>query len=40
MARNKFDLRYLSLFEEDLNGILDYIVLRLRNPESANRLVD
>lgn len=40
MGKDKYVLRYLSLFETDLNGILDYIALNLRNPESANRLAD
>lgn len=38
MEKNKFTLRYLPLFEIDLNGILDYIAFILRNPESADRL--
>ncbi len=40
MGKDKYVLRYLSLFETDLNGILDYIALNLRNLESANRLAD
>lgn len=35
-----YDLRILPLFEDDLNGIVDYITYRLRNPLAAERLVD
>lgn len=40
MEKNKFALRYLPLFEKDLNSILDYIALTLSSPESAIRLAD
>lgn len=35
-----YDLRFLSLFEEDLNEIVDYIAFNLKNPTAAKRLVD
>lgn len=35
-----YNLIFLSLFEEDLNRIVDYISLQLQNPEAAMRLVD
>ncbi len=37
---NKFTLKILPLFEEDLNEIVDYISINLKNPIAANRLVD
>ncbi len=37
---NKFTLKFLPLFEEDLNEIVDYISINLKNPIAANRLVD
>ena len=40
MKNDKFILRYLPKYEEDLNEIVDYIVFKLRNPRSALRLVD
>ena len=40
MIGNKYNLRYLPKFEEDLNEIIDYIVYKLHSPESALRLVD
>ena len=40
MGKNKFSLRYLPQYEEDLNEIVDYISLKLQNPKSALRLVD
>lgn len=40
MLNKKYHLRYLSLFEEDLYEIVDYIALKLRNSESALKLVD
>lgn len=36
----KFTLKILSLFEDDLNEIVDYISINLRNPIAANKLVD
>lgn len=40
MIGNKYNLRYLPKFEEDLNEIIYYIVYKLHSPESALRLVD
>ena len=40
MDSKRYNLRFLPLFEEDLNEIIDYIVLRLRNPSAAEALVD
>ena len=40
MPDSKYQLRYLPKYEDDLNEIIDYIVLDLKNPVSANRLVD
>ncbi len=37
---NKFTLKILPLFEEDLNEIVDYISINLKNPVAAQRLVD
>jgi len=35
-----YKLRFLSLFEKDLNQIVDYISLQLENPSAAYSLVD
>ncbi len=40
MGDRHYELRVLSLFEEDLNEIVDYITYRLRNPVAAENLVD
>ena len=40
MPDSKYQLRYLPKYEDDLNEIIDYIVLDLKNPVSANSLVD
>lgn len=40
MNGKRFKLRVLPLFEQDLNEIVDYILLRLQNPIAAERLVD
>ena len=40
MNEKHYDLRFLPLFEDDLNEIVDYITYRLRNPAAAERLVD
>ena len=40
MKNDKFILRYLPKYEEDLNEIVDYIAFKLHNPESALILVD
>ena len=38
--KNNYLLRFLPLFEEDLNAIVDYISIGLQNPIAANRLID
>ena len=40
MDKKRYKLRFLPLFEEDLNEIVDYIALRLKNPIAAANLVD
>src|SRR5690242_1902869 len=40
MIEGKFSLRYIPRFEEDLNEIVDYIVLKLKNQASAKKLVE
>ena len=35
MNERSYKLRFLPLFEEDLNEIVDYITYRLRNPAAA-----
>jgi plasmid stabilization system protein ParE len=36
----KYHLRYLSLFEQDLDSAVMYITYDLQNPAAANRLLD
>lgn len=40
MNEKHYNLQFLSLFEDDLNEIVDYITYRLRNPAAAERLVN
>lgn len=40
MNEKHYKLRFLPLFEEDLNEIVDYIANRLKNPIAAEALVD
>ncbi|MCD7749039.1 MAG: type II toxin-antitoxin system RelE/ParE family toxin [Oscillospiraceae bacterium] len=40
MNGKHYKLRFLPLFEEDLNEIVDYISNRLKNPIAAEALVD
>ena len=40
MGTKQYRLRFLPLFEDDLNEAVDYIALRLKNPAAAGRLVD
>lgn len=40
MNGKQYKLRFLPLFEDDLNGIVDYIVGRLKNPIAAETLVN
>lgn len=35
-----YKLRFLPLFEDDLNKIVDYIAFKLHNPIAAEQLVD
>lgn len=38
--QKRYEIRVLPLFVEELNDILDYISLRLQNPEAAYALKD
>ena len=40
MPESRYILRYLPKYEEDLNEIVDYIVYKLHNPQSAMNLVN
>lgn len=40
MNGKRYKLRFLPLFEEDLNGIVDYVAFRLKNPIVAEALVN
>lgn len=40
MLDGKYSLRYIPRYEEDLNEIVDYIVFKLHNPDSAMNLID
>ncbi len=40
MNGKHYKLRFLPLFEDDLNGIVDYIAFRLKNPIAAEALVN
>lgn len=40
MTDKKYKLRFLPLFEQDLNDTVDYISLKLKNPEAARKLVN
>ena len=40
MEDKHYKLRFLPMFEDDLNEIVDYVVDRLQNPEAAKHLVD
>lgn len=40
MKDKHYRLRFLPLFEDDLNSIVDYIASRLKNPDAAARFVD
>lgn len=40
MNEKHYKLRFLPLFEDDLNAIVEYIAVRLKNPMAANALVD
>ena len=38
--QNKYQVRYLPLFELDFAEIIDYIAYDLRNPQAAKNLID
>ena len=40
MDEKHYKLRFLPLFEDDLNGIVDYIAERPKNPQAAEAFVD
>lgn len=40
MSKKIYKLKYLPLFENDLNEIIDYICNHLKNPIAANKLVN
>ena len=40
MDKREYILRYLPIFERDLNEIVDYISYELKNPNSALKLLD
>ena len=40
MDEERYKLRFLPLFADDLSEIVDYIALRLKNPIAADNLVD
>ena len=40
MNEKHYKLRFISLFEDDLNSIVDYIALGLQNQTAADALVD
>lgn len=40
MPNNKYKLRYLPLFYEDLDRIVDYIAIENGNPKAAASLID
>ena len=39
MGKN-YDLRFLPMFADDLDAIVDYITVNLQNPDAAIRLID
>lgn len=40
MMESKYFLRYLPKYEEDLNGIVDYIAYKLHSPDSVMNLIN
>lgn len=40
MGNKEYMLRFLPIFENDLNEIVDYIAFELQNPIAADALVD
>ncbi len=40
MNNQTYSIRYLPLFEQDLNEIVDYIIVELQNPNTAHSIVN
>lgn len=40
MIKNDYIIKYLPLFEDDLNEIVDYIIFKLHNKNAAFKLVN
>ena len=40
MLQDKYVLEFLPMFYDDLEGIVDYITLKLKNPDAADDLVE
>ena len=40
MLRNNYELEFLPMFYDDLEEIVDYISVKLKNPDAADNLVD
>lgn len=40
MSMEPYKLRFLPLFQQDLEEIIDYISVQLKNPAAAYRLID
>lgn len=40
MHKRQYELRYLPLFQHDLNEIVSYITFQLQNPDAADALLD
>lgn len=40
MLRDNFKLKFLPLFYNDMEEIVDYITYKLKNPDAADRIVD
>ncbi len=40
MTDKKYKLKFLPLFEQDLNDTVDYISLKLKNPKAARDFVN
>ena len=40
MEEKRYELRILPMFEKDLDEIVQYISVRLRNPDAADKLID
>lgn len=40
MVEGKYSLRYIPRFEADLNDIVDYLIVKLHNPDVAEKLIN